>query len=317
MSDDTKRLLQKINQYEFSREIDSIDIRKSSHFMKIYKEMQKIYMRLLEHPPRVEVSSKPISKEEMKEITNGSRFMSHEIGKDILRFRFQWTFTCDDGEVILNTFSEKEKLTKSEMEEMNEMILVIFLIKDLFHRNERYIQKVTYFPSNLKKRINSHSKKCLGVNECNSGLTFVDSHSNHNHIDNGDIILFRREEHIKVLIHEMFHSNYRDVMLIRHDHRDEMADKICTDYDILLNESYTEWNATILNLMYLSIKYDMKISELNDMLHKEIKYGVYVCPKVVVLETSAKNIFLKKQMSSPTISLNLFKCFIFIKWKST
>jgi hypothetical protein len=159
MSDDTKRLLQKINQYEFSKESDSIDIRKSSHWMKIYKEMQKIYMRLLEHPPHVlpkgkkmlsqseshvEVSSKPISKEEMKQITDGSRFMSHEIGKDILRFRFQWSFICDSGEVILNTFSEKEKLTKSEMEEMNEMILVIFLIKDLFHRNEKYIQKVSF-----------------------------------------------------------------------------------------------------------------------------------------------------------------------------
>jgi hypothetical protein len=314
---DIKRLLQKINQYEFSKEIDSIDIRKSSHWMKIYKEMQKIYMRLLENPPRVEVSSKPISKEEMKQITDGSRFMSHEIGKDILkRFHYQWTFVCDKGEVILNTFSEKEKLTKSEMEEMNEMILVIFLIKDLFHRNEKYIQKVTYFPSNLKKKINLHSKKCLGVNECNSGLTFVDSHSNHNHIDNGDIILFRREEHIKVLIHEMFHSNYRDVMLIRHDHRDEMADKICTDYDILLNESYTEWNATILNLMYLSIKYDMKISELNDMLHKEIKYGVYVCRRIMkyygiqdISEIIRVGDFCKKHIPQKTnvISYYLFK----------
>ncbi len=315
---DTKRLLKKLDQYEFSSEIDQMDFRKYSVFMKLRNEIQKEYYKLLNHPPQVEVSVREISQKEMKQMTDGSRFMSNEIGKDILkRFHYKWTFVCDEEEVVLISFSEKEKMTKKEMEEMNEMILVIFLIKNLFHRNEKYSQKVTYFPSPLKKKIDSsHSTKCLGVNECNSGLTFVQSHLNHHHIDNGDIILFRQEEHIKVLIHEMMHSNFRDVMLIRHDQSDEMAEQICTDYDILLNESYTEWNATLLNLLYLSIKYDMKISELNEMLQKEVKYGIYVCRRIMkyygiqdIHEILKINDFCKKHLSQKTnvISYYLFK----------
>ena len=310
---DTKRLLKKLDQYEFSSKIDQMDFRKYSVFMKLRNEMQKEYYKLLEHPPQVKVSVQQISQKEMKQITNGSRFMSNEIGKDILkRFHYQWTFVCEGGEVILISFSEKEKMAKKEMEEMNEMILVIFLIKNLFHRNKKYSQKVTYFPSPLKKQMNhSHSTKCLGVNECNSGLTFVQSHLNHHHIDNGDIILFRQEEHIKVLIHEMMHSNFRDVMLIRHDQSDEMAEKIC-----ILNESYTEWNATLLNLLYLSIKYDMKILELNEMLHKEVKYGIYVCRRIMkyygikdIHEILKINDFCKKHLFQKTnvISYYLFK----------
>jgi len=84
-------------------------------------------------------------------------------------------------------------------------------------------------------------------------LTYINQMGNYFNLHNGDIIIFRKEENIKVLIHEMFHSNYRDLMLIRHMNNSEFTDNFCTDYDILLNESYTEFNATIMNIFYISL----------------------------------------------------------------
>jgi len=130
---------------------------------------------------------------------------------------------------------------------------VTILFKKLYKRDENYNQKITYFPTLLKKKIDSSSKKSLSKNECNSGLTYINQMGNYFNLHNGDIIIFRKEENIKVLIHEMFHSNYRDLMLIRHMNNSEFTDNFCTDYDILLNESYTEFNATIMNIFYISL----------------------------------------------------------------
>ena len=81
----------------------------------------------------------------------------------------------------------------------------------------------------------------LGPNEVNSGLTFLDVHKN------GDIILYRKEELLKVLIHELIHSNLIDEKIIFSGSINEFSKLFCVNYNILLNEAFTESFATIIN----------------------------------------------------------------------
>ncbi len=320
----SKRLMNKISEYRFHQDIDEIDICKKEYdsFYKLYKKMDKLYFRLKKKKMKLEIEHQQINKNEMLGIIHDSSFMSKEIANHCLNnFRFKWTIKYSD-EIELIFFNSHPKLSKKELNIIHEIIFVIRFIKELFGRGSNFSQKVTYFPSLLKKEINGKSpkspksQKCLGRNECNSGLTYLNTHLDHNHIDNGDIVLFRDEEHIKVLIHEMIHSNYRDLMLIRNGNSEDFTDNFCTDYEILLNESYTEFIATILNVFYVCLKNGMKMDEVNMLLKKEIEYGIYVCNRIMnyygidnIQDILKVDDFCKKHLSQKTnvISYYLFK----------
>lgn len=104
----------------------------------------------------------------------------------------------------------------------------------------------------------SNSKKSLpkkGTTLCpkhiNSGSTLV---YHHDIKKNGDISIWRKEEILKVLIHEMLHSLKYDYYAIN-DNLDRIVRKeYNVNKNINTNESYTETLATILNCMYYTIE---------------------------------------------------------------
>jgi len=131
-------------------------------------------------------------------------------------------------------------------------------MKILFNRtNKTNKQVLYYFPTVLKKKINNDTH-ILGVNECNTGYSHLKSlyekkeeiHCCHS---NGNIFIFRKEEHYKVLIHELIHACYKDKDMILSNENELFSKNFCVNQQILLNESYTETIATILNLFYLHI----------------------------------------------------------------
>lgn len=99
-----------------------------------------------------------------------------------------------------------------------------------------------YFDTPLKKEYNGEEFKYLSSQNINTGLSSDDY-----------IMLWRKEEILKVLIHELIH--YLD-MDIKHD--EELYDIIKynigkIDYPILINESITELQSQFLHTLYLSI----------------------------------------------------------------
>ena len=128
-------------------------------------------------------------------------------------------------------------------------------MKILFNRtNKNNKQTLYYFPTPLKKRINKDTH-ILGINECNTGYSYLDSLYDKKHCchPNGNIYIFRKEEHYKVLIHELIHACYKDQDMILSNETESFSKNFCINKQILLNESYTETIATILNLFYLHI----------------------------------------------------------------
>ena len=188
-----------------------------------------------------------------------------------------------------NTKSISSKINK----DINELCRIIYTTKILFNRtNENNKQILYYFPTPLKKRINKDTH-ILGVNECNTGYSYLESLYEKKHCchPNGNIYIFRKEEHYKVLIHELIHACYKDQDMILSDENELFSKNFCINQQILLNESYTETIATILNLFYLHIiLYNKSISKKNknknmkmleNMYINETKYSFYTMAKIL------------------------------------
>ncbi len=173
---------------------------------------------------------------------------------------------------IYLSFNSKVKSTK----DIIRMLSIISSLKQIFHR-ENYEQTVYYFPTPFKKEF-PKPDEVIGVHECNSGVTFLYYPSSQND-SNGKIILFREEEHIKVLIHELIHSNYCDETLVSEQ---EGGSKtcFCSKYPILFHETYTETLATILNIFFIAIIKNQSIKEVEKMLSLERKYSCELSKKI-------------------------------------
>ena len=187
----------------------------------------------------------------------------------------------DNNTIYYFVKSTTKSISNKTNKDINELCRIIYTMKILFNRtNKNNKQTLYYFPTSLKKKINKNTH-ILGINECNTGYSYLDSlyykkeeiHCCH---PNGNIHIFRKEEHYKVLIHELIHACYKDQDMILSNETESFSKKFCVNKQILLNESYTETIATILNLFYLHIiLYNNKlISKINKKQSKNNKQSI-------------------------------------------
>ena len=200
-----------------------------------------------------------------------SEFTSKEIKDYILnKIKYEYEVTYENNTIIY--FSTK---MRPPIKNIIHMMTIIKMLKILFNRT--FHQKVVYFETILKKKFpkKKYINNPLGINEVNSGLTYIDLHKN------GDIILFRKEEILKVLIHELIHSNLIDEKVIFSNESPQFSNLFCVNYEILLNEAVTESYALIINMFYIHIVKKMKYSYLNTMFHNEMNYSTYISSKII------------------------------------
>ena len=314
------KIHKELSKYTFHPSIDNIHILEQDEYKKLYHEMKMEYDRIKRDfednkEEKLHIETKMISKNELKEKIGNTTFFSNEIKKYVMKNdKYIHHFVYD--EIEIDVYSSKKKLSKKEKNEIEKMIVLTLMCKDTYDRPNEYHQKITYFPTPFKKNISKSHSHILGPHECNSGLTYVNTIEDPKKNNNGDIILYRKEENMKVLIHELIHSNYRDLMLIKHSDNRDFTKKFCTDYDILLNESYTEFHATIMNVFFVGILENKTENEINQMLQNEIKYGIYVSNHILehykikdLHEIIKRDDFCKKKLHQKTniISYYLFK----------
>lgn len=130
-----------------------------------------------------------------------------------------------------------------------------------------------YFTRQEKKVVNKQS--FLGPNEINSGVT---TWGNVN-----KIAIFREEEMNKLIIHELIHYCNLDFHDVVFSHINMY--NINPSTKIILNESYTELMANIINCICCSYEYQNQenIRLFNLYLTYEIKYSIFQCAKILLL----------------------------------
>jgi hypothetical protein len=303
---DTYKLLDILKKYKNFNY--SYDILNQPFFNKLYSNWKSILEKCHDNISLniTSLNSSPTS------YFKDSNFTSHEIKTDILsKLKNGYKIQFENNEIIY--FTNKKKVSNL----INKIAQIIKSLKILFHR-EKIDQKLFFFESSMKKMFPSKNK-ILGSNECNSGVTFI----TFEHHKNGEITLYRKEEILKVLIHELIHSNLIDSHIILSKDSKKINEHFCVKYNILLNETVTETIATILNLFYIGIMNKMTPAKINNLFKNEIKYSIYVCSKIMnYYKFEDTSIFSKKYNECKTyfpqetnvIAYYLFKPIIFLNY---
>lgn len=259
----TNDLLKIIKKYNF--QYPKINLMEKSFFINLYNELKNIYDNLNNNP----ISYIHIENNIKLENNN---FMTKEV--NYLCKKLKYGYILEKNNDTIHFFTNK-KINKVIPSKIKKIFQLIEILKTLFKRNN-FSQKITVYDLNIKKKL-PLKNEIIGPNHCNSGLTEV-------HLDkNGDIILYRNEELLKVCIHELIHSNLIDSALIFSDISKTFTNNFCFRYSVLLNEAYTECIAVIIHLMYIHIINNGKknIQSINQMFNNEIKYSIYNVSKIL------------------------------------
>lgn len=171
--------------------------------------------------------------------------------------------------------------TKKNVNErlVKHMFQIIQIVEKLLNHSD-FSQKIIFFHTDRKKIFPVTNKVVLGPNEVNSGVTYVNTVDQKNK-KGCKIILYRKQEVLKVLAHELVHAHLLDIDMILWKDSVTFSKLFCTKYNVLLNEAYTEWYANIFNLVYINIIEGMGRKSLMNMYFHEVKYSIYISKKIL------------------------------------
>ena len=151
---------------------------------------------------------------------------------------------------------------------MNNICKIIFILRNIF--NNQHHLRINYFDCLLKK-ISNKKREMLKEINCNSGLSYVGNYY---------MMVYRREEYKRVMIHELIHSFMGDYSLIDVEYNEKLSEYFClkNDENININETYTETLATIINLIFISLETN---ENLNKMIEIELSYSILVMTSIL------------------------------------
>ena len=242
----------------------------NKYFMELYLQLKKIHNNIHKN-----ILFENLLIEKLEEKPNifltDNDFLSENIKSYILsNLKYGHKISFENNSIFY--FTKNDIINKKVI---LHMITIIILLKNLFNRKDKY-QNIIYFETNKKKKFPKGKKGIiLGPNEINTGVTTIDLNKN------GNIILYRKEEILKVLIHELVHSNLIDEKLIFSSKNNYITKFICVNYNIVLNEAFTESIATIMNIFYIHIILKLPKNKLNIMFNNETKYSSFISNKLL------------------------------------
>lgn len=131
----------------------------------------------------------------------------------------------------------------------------VYFMRNFFNNNKKL--EIWIYPSNFKKLLPTATNK-LTYDNVNSGSTVIFRNSS----DNGIITIWRNEEILKVLLHEIIHSFGLD------------------KNDPEPREAYTELRALILNIYLILAEKKLPFHHFNNYLEKEKEFSLNQCHKL-------------------------------------
>ena len=140
--------------------------------------------------------------------------------------------------------------------------------------------------TNIYKNVNidiydTPFKKHLPCMDCEKKLTSININSGLSYDNN--IIIYRKEELLKVLVHEMIHILDIDVKYENDNHKKIILNKLCVN-SLLINESYVETWANILNI-YLTLIENNRVVTNEEYIKnfiEEKKFSISQCCKIIM-----------------------------------
>jgi hypothetical protein len=169
------------------------------------------------------------------------------------------------------TIIDKNEPTAKFIEQIKMRVLYL-MPKDII---STFDIRITLFLSPFKKIIHKDST-ILGINEINSGVTTIYTHSNIR-----TICIFRREEVLKVLCHELIHLYELDS---KHSELKSLVKmfNVPKNHKLNPNEAYTEFLAVCYNNRISLIENNMYNNSLYEtMMNEEIIFSIGQVAKIL------------------------------------
>jgi len=197
-----------------------------------------------------------------------------------------FTFSILNRKIKIYLIYENERQNKKMFENAIKRIYIILYLLQIYSRKEcsQYLSIYLYLTDVKKTLDECNVGTCtIGKKNANTAFTFAC-------IKRNEIYVYRKEEWLKVLIHELFHSFGLD-----------FSEFDCTDIDkkvyeeifpiktdLRLYEAYTEMWGEILNIMihsYLSLKHgepiEKAIKKTEKLLQKERMFSMFQASKIL------------------------------------
>jgi hypothetical protein len=125
--------------------------------------------------------------------------------------------------------------------------LLVFSLQHYRNEKGRHNFEITLYLSDMKKGISSGFKNTIESKHINSGFFYYDPT-----ISSSNIVIFRREEWFKVLVHECVHCFNLDFQSSKISFRSLMSDTFFITSSMDMNESFTEFWGRTLNCAILT-----------------------------------------------------------------
>jgi len=187
------------------------------------------------------------------------------------KINYKYTILYEFKNILIKLYyySKNEIHNNNKFDIILKRIIFMMLISNKFINIDIHI-----YDTPFKKKFNcNHSHKCgnLDHNNVNSGLNYGDT-----------IIIFRNEEYLKLLLHELIHAlDIDNKYETLKDNKKILEVFNINSHNLLINESYVETWAIILNV-YCKLKESNNISlekfKLN--LNKELVHSLHQCSKL-------------------------------------
>lgn len=205
---------------------------------------------------KLKINRKDISLKRNDKIMDEGDFISSKISNYInkeLKYKYTLSYRYKDNKIKVRYFSKNEL---KNIDKLLEIVInrIIFMMKitDTYKDVNMFIYD-TPFKKKLPCKSFEKCKKNLSVDDINTGYSW-----------SNNIVIYRKEELLKLIIHEMIHLLDIDV---KYEGNSNMKNKflksLCIEsFNVLINESYVETWAIIIH-MYIGLLEQKRNNYLN------------------------------------------------------
>lgn len=203
-------------------------------------------------------------------LNNNCNFIDKIILDDINKYKYTKIFYYENIYFIYTSYN---KLTKLEINDIYKYIYIIYSLKKIVNNNKLIF--ISVWSTNFKKEF-PEKNKILNSYNCNSGATFTFGRGN------GVILIWRKEELQKVLIHELIHALKIDINIYNNElYNINFLNIKNLKNNINIFESYTELLATILNIIYYSIFNNVNNNKIYKLYDLELKHSLIKASQIL------------------------------------
>ncbi len=204
------------------------------------------------------------------DIIKNGKYISNKIYNDIIK-NYNNKYEIIYNNINLYYILDR-KINSNDKKIIKICIRIILIMSKLLNNNNKIY--INIYPTKHKKKLNNEFN-ILGPNEINSGYTLINPLPKP-----GKIYIYRKEELIRVLIHELLHAYHYDYNL--YNEKNEEIYNLYNLYNknnINSSESMVDKHAIIINCIYNSLRYDYKT--FIEMLNYEKEFNKIQIAKIL------------------------------------